>query len=1190
MESSRRLSTRAIAIFVALGTLVAACSSGSDPSPTSNDSTVEKPEARPLFQPAAAVGVNSFAPSMNATVLRVNQETLQSGVAGPDAPGLYAGPTYGGTGKQVCDVEKMIAFLTTHEDRGREWARVQGITLEQVPSFLRGLTPVYLQQNVALTMFGFKNGTAYGYSAVLEAGTAVLVDDKGLPRARCACGNPLVVEPPSEEQTTTTSTPDSTSTTVTIQECPEQTEITSDTVTALRKPQGVIPAGAPSEPDDSDEQNYEQPYYEYPYDDFPYDYPYDYPSGNPDDPCNPCPEDDSNDYPNGYPNDYPYDYPYDNYPNGYPDYYYDNYNEYPYDYPRVDPDDPCSPYIPPSVYSDCLPLAYTVGEKWLDASTGRIWTFNGMVNGDEEWESNGTVVHGVRAIPGYPWEKCGAPMPHEYPCPPEQPQQLDKYTGDPAGRTWFWVNDGWYLVTDTGLEGPVAGDQLPGSENCAPGSGPNETPGQPGVVVECPEREAPAGTLYQGIVNGMLVTYESLGVTDLLPDDLAEPFNYSAWRSSNLADGVLPTFSLPGYAENCLQIPVCPPSSPTPGDLVAVTNPDTGNRLVLIFVLVAADPAADGFDETYSYGGVWTATWGSPGEPAPAAQPPIAHPVLLDITGCLPPCPPVEDAASGTLWVNSYGEPFLATGEGRWKSLVDPNGYDSAVQMPGYLEDCGNPCANTDEQPRASAVLNSDGEPENPEGVSSDEVLIVIIDPNMSQGNGVRSVEAADPDDIQVAATSFDLCDPVACPDVDDLRIGDLFFDATGQWWFYDGTVWRTFIGDLAPVDDTTQLPGYERCLTGDDPVDPSVECPASSDAPIGTRVTLDTWSGVEWVYFNDPTGSVGWGRVTAGTNDLLDDRALSVLPYEPCLPAPTCPQLMPPRLSGDLYWPNTSVAASGEYSDTTAFYRFQFDATWIAYGFNGSITRYRDLSSIPSWIAACYEPACSEVAVLRVWAGYIFLGTDGIWYRSQGNGNAVKLEEGSEDFVHPITQRFADSSETVPLDSIPGIETCDEPELLLYRQSLVESTTTTVAPSTTRAPSTTQAPSSTQAPPISQPQVTPPSSSSTTTTTTSTTTTTTVTNPPPVVTIRSCSWSASGLDMTVDATDNTGVQSMTVTVNGTPRTISRDGQSWYVQYLTPNQLGGATTAQVIFTATDTQGKTGSLSFTARQTNGSGCS
>ncbi|MCB1017655.1 MAG: hypothetical protein KDB10_21390, partial [Acidimicrobiales bacterium] len=42
-----------------------------------------------------------------------------------------------------------------------------------------------------VTNHGFRDGRATTIQTVLQAGTAVLVDRQGVPRARCACGNPL---------------------------------------------------------------------------------------------------------------------------------------------------------------------------------------------------------------------------------------------------------------------------------------------------------------------------------------------------------------------------------------------------------------------------------------------------------------------------------------------------------------------------------------------------------------------------------------------------------------------------------------------------------------------------------------------------------------------------------------------------------------------------------------------------------------------------------------------------------------------------------------------------------------------------------------------------------------------------------------------------------------------------------------
>ncbi|KIF06572.1 hypothetical protein PL81_06765, partial [Streptomyces sp. RSD-27] len=103
------------------------------------------------------------------------------------APGLY-----GGT-KDVasCDVEKQIAALSADPAKNAAFAGALGIEAGAVPGYLRGLTSVQLRLDTRVTNHGYSNGAAYPFQAVLQAGTAVLVDDRGMPRVRCACGNPL---------------------------------------------------------------------------------------------------------------------------------------------------------------------------------------------------------------------------------------------------------------------------------------------------------------------------------------------------------------------------------------------------------------------------------------------------------------------------------------------------------------------------------------------------------------------------------------------------------------------------------------------------------------------------------------------------------------------------------------------------------------------------------------------------------------------------------------------------------------------------------------------------------------------------------------------------------------------------------------------------------------------------------------
>ena len=54
------------------------------------------------------------------------------------------------------------------------------------------LTAVRLRFDTRVTNHGFRDGGANPFQSLLQAGTAVLVDDQGVPRVKCNCGNPLL--------------------------------------------------------------------------------------------------------------------------------------------------------------------------------------------------------------------------------------------------------------------------------------------------------------------------------------------------------------------------------------------------------------------------------------------------------------------------------------------------------------------------------------------------------------------------------------------------------------------------------------------------------------------------------------------------------------------------------------------------------------------------------------------------------------------------------------------------------------------------------------------------------------------------------------------------------------------------------------------------------------------------------------
>ncbi|MFB7506358.1 DUF6777 domain-containing protein [Streptomyces broussonetiae] len=146
-------------------------------------STVTEPAALPPTSSSdPGVPPDPTLPATLAVVPRHEMRALPGGT-----PGLYSGTAH----VAGCDVERQIEYLTANPARADAFAGAAGISATGVPGFLRGMTPVVLRTDTRVTNHAYHHGQATGYQAVLQAGTAVLVDNRGMPRVRCACGNPL---------------------------------------------------------------------------------------------------------------------------------------------------------------------------------------------------------------------------------------------------------------------------------------------------------------------------------------------------------------------------------------------------------------------------------------------------------------------------------------------------------------------------------------------------------------------------------------------------------------------------------------------------------------------------------------------------------------------------------------------------------------------------------------------------------------------------------------------------------------------------------------------------------------------------------------------------------------------------------------------------------------------------------------
>ncbi|MGW6021320.1 DUF6777 domain-containing protein [Streptomyces sp. NPDC055099] len=157
------------------------------------------------LQPAGKQGPDPFTestardddtpPSPSALPSSSASANVTRGVDGA-APGLYGGTRKVG----ACDVEKQVDALGKDPAKNKAFASVLDIDASAVPAYLRALTPVQLRMDTRVTNHGYRDGAPTAYQAVLQAGTAVLVDDRGVPRVRCACGNPLL--PPVAQKST----------------------------------------------------------------------------------------------------------------------------------------------------------------------------------------------------------------------------------------------------------------------------------------------------------------------------------------------------------------------------------------------------------------------------------------------------------------------------------------------------------------------------------------------------------------------------------------------------------------------------------------------------------------------------------------------------------------------------------------------------------------------------------------------------------------------------------------------------------------------------------------------------------------------------------------------------------------------------------------------------------------------------
>src|SRR6201993_2137708 len=100
------------------------------------------------------------------------------------SPGLYGGVS----GVSACDRNAMVSQLDSDPQRAAAWKGASGTS--DVGDYVGGMSPVVLTRDTQVTNYDYLDGKAEPSQAVLQSGTAVLIDNKGEPRVRCASGSP----------------------------------------------------------------------------------------------------------------------------------------------------------------------------------------------------------------------------------------------------------------------------------------------------------------------------------------------------------------------------------------------------------------------------------------------------------------------------------------------------------------------------------------------------------------------------------------------------------------------------------------------------------------------------------------------------------------------------------------------------------------------------------------------------------------------------------------------------------------------------------------------------------------------------------------------------------------------------------------------------------------------------------------
>ncbi len=165
---------------VALGATIGALWAGLGPAPV-------EPVSEVRLEATSFAGPNPFMTPVGTDRAGLVAPANTAGTFTGDTPGLFGEET----DKPSCTTQALIDNLAADSTKSGAWAQALGIAPVEIADYVGSLNPVVLRSDTAVTEHGYAEGTYTAYPAVLQAGTAALVNSFGEPTVKCFSGNPL---------------------------------------------------------------------------------------------------------------------------------------------------------------------------------------------------------------------------------------------------------------------------------------------------------------------------------------------------------------------------------------------------------------------------------------------------------------------------------------------------------------------------------------------------------------------------------------------------------------------------------------------------------------------------------------------------------------------------------------------------------------------------------------------------------------------------------------------------------------------------------------------------------------------------------------------------------------------------------------------------------------------------------------